>query len=281
MKRATRMCTIVAVFLIATTVMAVIRYVRTPPTPHGLTTVQVEGFTAQNEDTDSIFKTFSFVPITDDPQVIESLVFQAARKEIFERQQQRSLLSEPDLRDACRVLACAITSDAGRSRQDMEKDLAYAKPLPIPVSLGEKLDKLTPAEQFKECFDRKLIENPRLVGVCLNAPTQCVMFVDQCEVSADLARGFAQVKSPPGFYLTETICSPAYVFHHDPDYKQIVDMPIQVRSLSCSIPVKDQEGNMYPLNLTVYKSPINGRWWLHRAWRTVNMKVQDFWPIIF
>lgn len=252
----------------------------------GISVKDSQGYTEEDIRADreslEIFKKLDYLPVSSDPKVIESTIYPFVRKEIRKRTGFDSELKDKDIHDACLQIAQVIASDSGRRREDFEKDLSYAKPLPLQSKVihGNEAN-MSPAELFKFYYDKKFAENPVLVGMCFDDSSHFVIAVGRRLTKHDLSSVFMDVPEPPGFYTQRIRSDDGYIFHRDPDYGALVDRKTLVTTLNCAIAVKDKAGNMYPLKITVYKNPFNNRWWVHRAQRTVNIGAQNGWRIIY
>jgi hypothetical protein len=279
------------VALAAISIMACVKFARVPDVTLSIGKV-VPGIPIKDLSVDSedvlqdrefayAFEKMKFTATSDDPKKLEPILFPLVREAIRTQKEFDTVLPDDDIHRISLLLGQVIASDSGRARQDHEKDLAEATMISKPFEFKNDLANLNPEEQFKKCYDRKLANNQQLVGMCLE-PSHYVVVAGSYSVSEDLSWGLSNVSDlHPEFYLGETLRVPAFNFHRDPNFEEVVKQKTKLTCVSCSIPVRDAKGNTYPLNITLYKSPINKRWWLHSAERTVSVQAtQELWNVI-
>lgn len=234
----------------------------------------------QDRESARIFSRFSYAKLSAVPEENQDLLYVFLRDNIAKQNTSRALLSDADIRSVSLLMGVVLASDAGMKRDVFEQYIKHTKTKSLQsVTFIDERSSMTPEQQFAFSYDKKYEKSPRLVGV--STTDSNVVHVGQYRVSDDLSFGFIEAEDPAGFYLTVTTYRDAYIFHRDNDFQAITDRNIVVTSICISIPVKDQRGNMYPMNFTVYKNPLNNHWWLHRVQRTVNVTAHNQEPIVY
>jgi hypothetical protein len=231
----------------------------------------------QSRESARIFEKFSYASLSSDPKRNADLLIPVLKRELSKRP--TTVMSLKDIQDACAQLGLVLAGENGMPREAYKKHVAHLKisEAPSVVFIDERAG-MQLEEQFNFSYDKRLAENPKLIGMCLDTG-RIIVHSDYYQLGADIAFE-ASTYDLPGFYTASSITQGAFIFHQDPTLAT-VPSSIRVPSLFVSIPVKDDAGNMYPLCITLQKNPKNNFWVLDRAYRTVNVEAYKLQQIVY
>lgn len=226
---------------------------------------------SQDQESALILGKFSYVEVNSNPRDNAALLAPALRREI-----KNQSLTEKDLQAACLQIGLILANENGMPREDFEKYVSHLKKV-TPVVFIDERAKMSVDDQFSSSYAKRLSENSKLTGICLESG-KIIVYYGFNTVGDDIA---SQVGDIPGFFTAASITLQAWIFHRDPSINAVSEKNISVPSIFVSFPVKNADGNVYPLCITLQKNPTNNNWLVNRANRTVNVAVYSKQPIIY